>query len=93
MYFKTNFITNGFLSHSYNTRVVYNGTFFNNTYFPTIGYDPDFELELTKKRKKYNLAPRERLMVRTNPKGLSMNPYAICDVNSLEIHMDFQYAL
>ncbi len=44
MDFKVNFTTQGFTSGGGNTNVVNNGTFFNNTYFPSLGYAEEAEL-------------------------------------------------
>ena len=37
-----------------------NGTFFNSSYFPSIGYDDNYEMSDDKTRKKYDLEPKER---------------------------------
>ena len=44
-----------------NTPVRKNGTFFNSSIFPQIGYDDNFELTDDKTRKKYDLEPKERM--------------------------------
>jgi len=44
-----------------NSPIRANGTFFNNSNFPSIGYDDRVELTDDKTRKKYGLEPRERL--------------------------------
>jgi hypothetical protein len=52
----------GFPNSRSNTKLVYNGTFFNsNDYFPHLGYFRDFQLVDPSKRKKYGLPPVERL--------------------------------
>jgi hypothetical protein len=52
----------GFRNGAEDTRVVRNGTFFNNyDYFPTIGYSRSGELEEPNRRREHGLAPVERL--------------------------------
>jgi ABC-2 type transport system permease protein len=52
----------GFVNSRSNTDVVENGTFINNQlYFPHIGYVPFVELQERPKRKKYGLAPIQRM--------------------------------
>lgn len=58
MSFKQNFTTKGFVTGSSNMKVVENGTFFNNSVFPTIGYNSDYELRRNKDRKAAALPPR-----------------------------------
>ncbi|MFN7791739.1 MAG: hypothetical protein ACK5NM_04245, partial [Cyclobacteriaceae bacterium] len=56
MNFKVTFDTKGFEQGASNTNVVFNGTFFNNTaFFPTLGYNSDFELGDDDERKKRKL--------------------------------------
>ncbi|MBO6523374.1 MAG: hypothetical protein JJ971_06075 [Balneolaceae bacterium] len=59
MTFKQTFTTKGFEDNS-NTDIVYNGTFFSNTYFPSLGYDEDIELEDIADRKEHGLEPKKR---------------------------------
>lgn len=73
MDFKVDFITQGFQESGTNTRVVYNGTFFDNTYFPSIGYNSGFELSDEDDRKDNGLEEKERMMKRDNPHGLSQS--------------------
>ncbi len=73
MDFKVNFITKGFTSGNGNTNVVNNGTFFNNSYFPSIGYAEGAELGSDDLRRKYKLPEKERMMEQDNPIGLSQN--------------------
>lgn len=57
MDFTAEFITPGFVekpSELYQS-VLENGTFIDNSHFPTLGYSPDLELESTSARKRYNL--------------------------------------
>ncbi|HEV8514862.1 MAG TPA: M1 family aminopeptidase, partial [Cyclobacteriaceae bacterium] len=61
MSFKLSFVTRGFVEGGSNTDVVYNGTFFNNTYFPSLGYNRHFELKDLADRKKYGLNEKDQL--------------------------------
>ncbi|MEO1053573.1 MAG: M1 family aminopeptidase [Bacteroidota bacterium] len=72
MEFKQKFTTEGFVESNSNTSVVFNGTFFNSSHFPSMGYNSGFELASDSDRKEYDLLPKERLMERDDPKGLSM---------------------
>jgi hypothetical protein len=74
MDFKTIFKTNGFTdTNSSNTDVIYNGTFFNNLYFPTLGYNEDYEMSDDNDRKEKKLPAKERMMERNDPRGLSQS--------------------
>lgn len=73
MSFKTVFETKGFVAGGSNTNIVYNGTFFNNMYFPTIGYNEGYEIGSDDTRRKYKLKEKERMMEQNDPRGLSMN--------------------
>ncbi|MEZ4824809.1 MAG: M1 family aminopeptidase [Bacteroidia bacterium] len=50
----------GFPNSGSNTSLVYNGTFFNHGYFPSIGYNRFFELSDSEIRKKHDLPERAR---------------------------------
>ena len=66
--------THGFTNEGSNTAVVYNGTFLNgNAVLPLIGYQEAGELERDQDRKKFGLAPKERLRDRDDPAGLQVN--------------------
>ncbi len=71
MYFKTTFTTDGFVESGSSTNVVYNGTFINNTQFPSIGYNTGLELGDDNTRRDYDLAPKERLPERDDAYGLT----------------------
>ncbi|TAF32388.1 MAG: aminopeptidase [Cytophagales bacterium] len=70
MSFKIHYKTEGFKEGGNSSEVVYNGTFFNNTNFPTLGYEEAGELSDEDKRKEYGLKPKERAKPRTDPHGL-----------------------
>lgn len=71
MHFKTQLNNVGFVEGSPNNSVVFNGTFFNSTDFPTFGYNGGFEIVSDNDRKDHDLLPRERSMERDNPVGLA----------------------
>jgi hypothetical protein len=73
MEFKGEFRTMGFKEGGPTNQVVFNGTFFNNTFFPSIGYNDGNELSNDDDRKDNDLPEVERQMKRTNPIGTSMS--------------------
>lgn len=52
-----------------NSPVMYNGTFMNNMYFPSLGYSSGREIADTETRKKYGLPPKERMAEQTDMKA------------------------
>jgi ABC-type transport system involved in multi-copper enzyme maturation permease subunit len=73
MNFDADFITSGFKEGGSVTQVVFNGTFFNNGFFPSIGYDGSNELGSDDTRKDNDLPEKERQLRRSNPIGTSMS--------------------
>ncbi len=74
MDFKTSFVTNGFVeTRQSNTQVIFNGTFFNNTYFPSLGYNDNYELGDDNDRKEKKLPEKERMLERNDPRGRAMS--------------------
>jgi hypothetical protein len=73
MDFKVTFTTRGFVEGGSNTNIVFNGTFFNNYYFPTIGYNDNAELGDDDDRRKQGLKPKERMLERDDPRGLAQS--------------------
>jgi len=73
MSFKSSFTTKGFQQGGGNTNVVFNGTFFNNQYFPSLGYNEGFEIGSDDERKKRKMKPKERMLERTDPRGLAQS--------------------
>jgi len=66
--------THGFTNEGSNTAVVYNGSFVNGRLLlPSFGYDAQAELERDQDRRKFGLAPKERMLDRDDPKGLMVN--------------------
>ena len=68
MKFKQVFTTNGFEIGDTNTKIVHNGTFFDNKDFPTLGYDKKYELSDENKRASYNLPVRSNKANRDDSK-------------------------
>ncbi|MGO4379227.1 M1 family aminopeptidase [Pseudoduganella sp. RAF19] len=73
MEFSVSYAPHGILGLGKDTPVVYNGTFFNNSYLPHIGYQRQAELSDPRDRKKHGLPPQERALPRDDPKGLADN--------------------
>jgi ABC-2 type transport system permease protein len=61
MDFQLSFRTEGFEVDNSNTDIVYNGTFINNSYFPSLGYNDGFELGDNSNRRKQGLEVKERM--------------------------------
>jgi ABC-type transport system involved in multi-copper enzyme maturation permease subunit len=62
--------THGFTNSGSNTAVVYNGSFVNGQFvLPAIGYDERGELSTDRDRRKFGLAPKERMRARDDPLG------------------------
>ncbi|MFK7937127.1 MAG: M1 family aminopeptidase, partial [Saprospiraceae bacterium] len=73
MTFVSDFKTEGFRESGSNTEVLHNGTFFNNQYFPSFGYNANFELAADDERREYGLEEKERMMERDDPIGKKIN--------------------
>jgi ABC-type transport system involved in multi-copper enzyme maturation permease subunit len=67
--------SHGFTNEQTNTFVVYNGSFVNARMLaPTLGYQEEHELQRDQDRRKFGLAPKERMRDRDDPRGLQTNP-------------------
>ncbi len=73
MDFKEQYVSKGFVDRGSNTSIIFNGTFFNNGYFPEIGYTDGMELSDDDDRKKNDLKEKERMMERDDPRGQAMS--------------------
>jgi hypothetical protein len=73
MEFEVGYVPKGILGMGQDTPVIANGTFFNNSYLPHIGYQQQVELSDARDRKKHALPPRERMLPRDDPGGLANN--------------------
>lgn len=78
-----NHFPKGFKNSSAGTAIVYNGTFFNNQLFPSIGYNEAGELSEGSVRKKYGLEKKER-MPRINDSLARMNTYISNDADWID---------
>lgn len=66
--------TRGFRNSGSTTDVVANGSFVNGmSVLPVLGYDERGELSTDRDRRKYGLAPKERMRPRDDPAGLATN--------------------
>ncbi len=73
MEFEIAYAPGGFFGLGKDTPVLANGTFFNNTLLPHIGYQRDAELRDPRDRKQHGLPAQERALPRDDPKGLANN--------------------
>ena len=73
MDFHMRFITRGFKERRTNTQIVFNGTFFNNSYFPELGYSRSYELRDADARRKRGMGSRSRMLSRDDPRGYKNN--------------------
>ena len=67
------FAPKGGLGLGSDTPVLANGTFFNNSVLPHIGYQSSGELQDDRDRKRHGLAPRAAMAARDDPRGLANN--------------------
>ena len=68
--FKQSFSPKGFEDDNSSTQFVYNGTFFNNTIFPSLGYNKNYEINDRDERLKLGLEPRQGKAKIDNPNEL-----------------------
>lgn len=59
--FEFDYKPKGFTNDQLSSIVVSNGTFFNNSIMPSLGYNDGFEVSSNKERKKFNLPNKERM--------------------------------
>ncbi len=67
--FEIGFEPKGILGMGSDTPVLANGTFFDNSVLPRIGYQRDLELDDERDRKRHGLAPRTRMFAADDPRG------------------------
>ncbi|WP_405566953.1 M1 family aminopeptidase [Polaribacter sp. Asnod6-C07] len=70
MYFKQSFTTKGFDLGNSNVKINKNGTFFNNSDLPTIGYNKKYELRDLEERKEFDLPIRTDRAIQKDNKEL-----------------------
>ncbi len=73
--FSESYVTKGFKDSGSNTDIVFNGTFFNNSYFPGIGYNPALELVEDDDRRMHGLPVKERMRERDDYSGKQVNAF------------------
>ncbi|MFZ4529474.1 MAG: M1 family aminopeptidase [Undibacterium curvum] len=78
--FRLNYDANSFLGMSKRDTVIANGTFFNSSLMPQIGYQSNVELSEDKIRRKHGLKEKERMLQRDDPRGLA-NSYISNDAD------------
>ena len=71
--FEVDYVPKGIFGMGQDTPVVYNGTFFNNSVLPRIGYQQENELSDARDRRKHKLSARERMLPRDDAGGLANN--------------------
>lgn len=78
--FSFHYAPRGFANSGTGTSVVYNGSFFNNMSFPSIGYNANAELSSITARRKYKLPPKPR-MASVDDLEARMNTYISNDAD------------
>ncbi len=73
MNFSVGYNSRGFRDGGERPELAYSGTFFDVGYFPTIGYDPGFELTDPRRRREQHLGPVTDLPQRGDPLGSRTN--------------------
>jgi len=86
MNFKQTFTTTGFENGGSNTRIVGNGTFFNNRDLPSLGYNKKYELRDADEREDLGFSPRKGMAKRDDIKELS-NGHSGDDGNKIRFEM------
>ena len=67
MTFNVGYRSHGFRDGNEKAELAYNGTFFDSSYFPTIGYDRNIELDDPRRRREEHLGPLEEMAPRGDP--------------------------
>jgi hypothetical protein len=73
MNFNVGYNSRGFRDGGERPELAYSGTFFDSGYFPTIGYDTNFELTDPRRRREEHLGPVQDLPQRGDPLGSRTN--------------------
>ena len=73
MTFNVGYTSRGFRDGGERPELAYSGTFFDSGYFPTIGYDTNFELSDPRRRREEHLGPVTDLPQRGDPVGSRTN--------------------
>jgi ABC-2 type transport system permease protein len=83
--FDVEFEARGILGMESDTPVLANGTFFNNSQLPRIGYQPAAELENDRDRKRHGLGARAPMRAADDPAGL-VNNYLAVDADWIDFN-------
>jgi hypothetical protein len=67
--FRVEYASHGFKDNNERPELAYSGTFFDSSYFPTIGYDDNIELSDPRRRREEKLPDQELLPPRGDPRG------------------------
>jgi len=86
MYFKQSFTTKGFELGNANTNISNNGTFFNNSDLPTIGYNRKYDLKDNNDREDYNLPIRSNKAEQSDSNEL-VNARSCSDSDGINFEM------
>lgn len=73
MTYKVEYLSHGFRDGGERPELAYSGTFFDSSYFPTIGYDASVELSDPRRRREQKLPEQELLPHRGDPEGTVTN--------------------
>ncbi len=73
MNFREHYDSRGFREHQVNNEIVENGTFMRNDYFPSLGYQPNNELQNRRDREDYGLPLTPRMRGRRDSLGIQTN--------------------
>jgi ABC-2 type transport system permease protein len=71
--FSVSHMTRGFKDGNEPAEFAYNGTFFDQGFFPQIGYDPNYEIDDPRRRREEHLGPLEEMAQRGEPVHSRMN--------------------
>ena len=74
--FKVGYRSRGFKDGNERPELAFNGTFFDSSYFPEIGYDPDLEINDPRRRREMKLGPLQELPPRGDPIGSKLNLFS-----------------
>lgn len=80
MDYTIDYLRKSWFSNDEKSDVVYNGTFINNSLLPSIGYNEGFELSENEARRKFNLAPKPRMLNINDTTGYA-NTYISSDAD------------
>src|ERR1700691_218287 len=77
MNFNVGYTSRGFKDGNERAELAYSGTFFDTSYFPTIGYDTNIEIDDPRRRREEHLPDQELLPRRGDPAGSATNLFTL----------------